>query len=139
MKLTLSNVKELKRASTNPLTKHVCNYVIDRWGDYDNKRYIFTDVLDHGCQFTAMPPRARILNSLMRKSNAPSKNLLLSFCQTVFMLLPFGGVTPFLKLFCACAVAAKICRNKLESVCCAAGFHSKLFDVKALAPNEKLP
>lgn len=50
MKLTLSNVKELKRASTNPLTKHVCNYVIDRWGDYDNKRYIFTDVLDHGCQ-----------------------------------------------------------------------------------------
>ncbi len=50
MKLTLSNVKELKRASTNPLTKHVCNYVIDRWGDYDNKRYIFTDVLDHGCK-----------------------------------------------------------------------------------------
>ena len=50
MKLTLSNVKELKRTSTNPLTKHVCNYVIDRWGDYDNKRYIFTDVLDHGCQ-----------------------------------------------------------------------------------------
>ena len=43
MKLTLSNVKELKRASTNPLTKHVCNYVIDRWGDYDNKRYTATD------------------------------------------------------------------------------------------------
>ena len=49
MKLTLSNVKELKRTSTNPLTKHVCNYVIDRWGDYTDKKYIFTDVLHNGC------------------------------------------------------------------------------------------
>ena len=31
MKLTLSNVKELKRNTKNPLTKHVCNYVINRW------------------------------------------------------------------------------------------------------------
>ncbi len=50
MKLTLSNVKELKRASTNPLTKHVCNYVIDRWSNYDDKKGIFTDILHYGCQ-----------------------------------------------------------------------------------------
>ena len=49
MKLTLSNVKEIKRNSDSPLTKRVCNYVIGRWGDYDNKRYIFTDVLHNGC------------------------------------------------------------------------------------------
>lgn len=50
MKLTLSNVKELKRNTKNPLTKHVCNYVINRWSDYDNKKHIFTDVLAHSCQ-----------------------------------------------------------------------------------------
>ena len=31
MKLTLSNIKELKRKSDSPLTRRVCNYVIDRW------------------------------------------------------------------------------------------------------------
>ena len=36
MKLTLANIKELKRKSDSPLTRHVCNYVIDRWGDYDD-------------------------------------------------------------------------------------------------------
>ena len=50
MKLTLANVKELKRNSTSSLFKRVCNYVIDRWGDYNDKKYIFTDVLNHGCQ-----------------------------------------------------------------------------------------
>ena len=50
MKLTLSNIKELKRKSDSPLTKRVCNYVIDRWGDYDDKKHIFTDVLHYGCQ-----------------------------------------------------------------------------------------
>ena len=50
MKLTLSNIKELKRKSDSPFTKRVCNYVIDRWGDYDDKKYIFTDVLHYGCQ-----------------------------------------------------------------------------------------
>lgn len=50
MKLTLANVKELKRNSSSPLFKRVCNYVIDRWGDYNDKKYIFTDVLIHGCQ-----------------------------------------------------------------------------------------
>lgn len=50
MKLTLANVKELKRNSSSPLFKRVCNYVIDRWGDYNDKKHIFTDVLNHGCQ-----------------------------------------------------------------------------------------
>lgn len=49
MKLTLSNVKEIKRNSNSPLTKRVCNYVIGRWGDYSDKKYIFTDVLHNGC------------------------------------------------------------------------------------------
>lgn len=50
MKLTLTNIKALKRESDNPLMKHVCNYVINRWHDYDDKTYIFRDVLYAGCQ-----------------------------------------------------------------------------------------
>lgn len=50
MKLTLSNIKAIKRESDNPLIKRVSNYVIDRWHDYDDKTYIFRDVLYAGCQ-----------------------------------------------------------------------------------------
>lgn len=50
MKLTLANIKELKRNSNSPLLKRVCNYVIDRWSEYDDKKHIFTDVLNYGCQ-----------------------------------------------------------------------------------------
>ena len=50
MKLTLANVKEIKRNSDSPLTKRVCNYVIGRWSDYNDKKYIFTDVLHNGCR-----------------------------------------------------------------------------------------
>ena len=50
MKLTLANIKELKRNSSSPLTKRVCNYVIDEWSDYSDKKNIFTDVLYHGCR-----------------------------------------------------------------------------------------
>lgn len=50
MKLTLTNVKELKRNSSSPLFKRVCNYVISEWHDYSDKVHIFTDVLYHGCQ-----------------------------------------------------------------------------------------
>lgn len=50
MKLTLTNIKELKRSSDSPLAKRVCNYVISRWSDYTDKKDIFTDVLNHGCQ-----------------------------------------------------------------------------------------
>ncbi len=50
MKLTLANIKELKRNSDSPLLKRVCNYVIDRWSDYNDKKGIFADVLHYGCQ-----------------------------------------------------------------------------------------
>lgn len=50
MKLTLSNIKAIKRDTESRLTKRVCNYVISHWGDYDQKVNIFTDVLCHGCQ-----------------------------------------------------------------------------------------
>lgn len=49
MKLSLKNVKKLKVDAT-PLKKRVCNYVIDEWGNYENKTNIFTDVLNYGCQ-----------------------------------------------------------------------------------------
>ena len=50
MKLTLTNIKEIKRNSDSPLVRRVCNYVISRWGDYDDKKNVFTDVLNYGCQ-----------------------------------------------------------------------------------------
>lgn len=50
MKLTLTNIKSVKRNSDNPLTKYVCNYVINEWHDYDDKVNIFKDVLYMGCQ-----------------------------------------------------------------------------------------
>ena len=50
MKLTLKNVKELKNQSSSPLFKRVCNYVISEWSNYDDKTYIFRDVLNYGCQ-----------------------------------------------------------------------------------------
>lgn len=49
MKLTLTNVRQIKKDGT-PLQKRVCNYVIDEWSNYDDKRNIFTDVLHYGCQ-----------------------------------------------------------------------------------------
>ena len=50
MKLTLTNIKTIKRESNSPLTKRVCNYIIGEWSDYDDKTNIFKDVLYHGCQ-----------------------------------------------------------------------------------------
>jgi len=50
MKLTLANIKSLKQNSGNALTKRVCGYVIDEWGNYEDKKNIFTDVLHYGCQ-----------------------------------------------------------------------------------------
>lgn len=49
MKLTLTNLRSIKKNAT-PLEKRVCNYVIDEWGNYDDKKNIFTDVLNYGCQ-----------------------------------------------------------------------------------------
>lgn len=50
MKLTLKNIRELKRDNENKLFKRACDYVINEWSDYSDKKYIFTDVLYHGCQ-----------------------------------------------------------------------------------------
>lgn len=49
MKLTLTNIRAIKRKSENPLERRVCDYVINEWNDYDDKTYIFRDVLEHGC------------------------------------------------------------------------------------------
>lgn len=49
MKLTVNNIKELRRDSDNKLFRHVCSWVIRRWSDYSDKTYIFRDVLEHGC------------------------------------------------------------------------------------------
>lgn len=50
MKLTLQNIKNIKANTSNKLMKNVCNYVINEWQDYSDKKCIFTDVLRHGCQ-----------------------------------------------------------------------------------------
>ncbi len=50
MKLTLANIKKIKNETDNKLTKKVCNYVINEWNDYSDKKCIFTDVLNYGCQ-----------------------------------------------------------------------------------------
>ena len=50
MKLTLQNIKSIKQKTTSLLTKRVCNYVIENWTSDDNKKAIFTDVLNYGCQ-----------------------------------------------------------------------------------------
>ena len=49
MKLTLTNLRKIKKDST-PLEKCVCNYVIDEWKNYDDKKNIFINVLYYGCQ-----------------------------------------------------------------------------------------
>ncbi|MGN0797228.1 MAG: hypothetical protein ACI4M5_03395 [Christensenellales bacterium] len=49
MKLTLKNIKELKSTAT-PLEKRVLQYIADEWGNYSDKKNIFTDVLNYGCQ-----------------------------------------------------------------------------------------
>ena len=54
MKLTLKNVKEIKKNSNSPLEKRVCNYVISEWSNYSDKKNIFTDVLNYGCQSGAV-------------------------------------------------------------------------------------
>lgn len=44
MKLTLASIKEIKRNSNSPLLKRVCNYVISRWSDYDDKKLYFDKI-----------------------------------------------------------------------------------------------
>lgn len=50
MKLTLANVKKIRKETNNLLTKKVCGYVVEHWSSYSDKKHIFTDVLYYGCQ-----------------------------------------------------------------------------------------
>lgn len=50
MKLTLSNIKAIKNKNSNALEQRVCEYIIDEWDNYNDKKYIFVDVLKYGCQ-----------------------------------------------------------------------------------------
>lgn len=49
MKLTLTNIRTIKRESDNKLTRHVCNYILEHWHSYEDRTNIFKDVLYHGC------------------------------------------------------------------------------------------
>ena len=49
MKLTLANIKKIRKETSNLLTKKVCGYVVEHWSSYSDKKNIFTDVLYHGC------------------------------------------------------------------------------------------
>ena len=49
-KLTLENVRKIKNETNSKLTKYVCDYIIKRWDDYDDKKDIFLDVMKFGCE-----------------------------------------------------------------------------------------
>lgn len=48
MKLTKKNVNSFKGKSG--LMDDVIEYVNDNWDNYEDKKNVFTDVLEHGCQ-----------------------------------------------------------------------------------------
>lgn len=50
MKLTVNNIKRLRRDSDNKLFRRVCSWTIEHWSEYSDKTYLFKDVLYHGCQ-----------------------------------------------------------------------------------------
>lgn len=50
MKFTLKNVKDLQKSTDNDLVKEACNYIVDRWDDYDDKKSIVNEVLEYGCK-----------------------------------------------------------------------------------------
>ena len=88
MKLTLANIKELKRNSNSPLLKRVCNYVIDRWSEYDDKKHI-------PCAST---------NSTRKKSTA--------FCTTQWTVLDFT----LLRSYSATSGTRKIRLRRMTSI-----------------------
>ena len=49
LELTLENVEKVKNGTDNKLVKRVCDYIIDKWDKYDDKQYIFLDVMKYGC------------------------------------------------------------------------------------------
>lgn len=48
--LTLTQIRSLKKETSNKLEKYVYDYIIEEWHNYDDKKSIFTDVLYYGCQ-----------------------------------------------------------------------------------------
>ena len=55
MELTLENVKKFKEDAYSDLVKEVCDYVILNWDNWENKKNIFLDVYDHGCENGLVP------------------------------------------------------------------------------------
>ena len=49
MKLTLENIKKLRNETNKGLTVAVCDYVIKKWNEYENKNDIFLGVINYGC------------------------------------------------------------------------------------------
>ena len=49
LKLTLENVEKIKNGTDNKLVKWVCDYVMRKWYEFDDKKYIFLDVIKNGC------------------------------------------------------------------------------------------
>lgn len=53
MKFTKQNIKRINqeaKENNDGLTESVTDYIIDEWGNYDDKKNIVTDVLKCGCQ-----------------------------------------------------------------------------------------
>ena len=48
--LTLENVEKIKNETNNKLTKWVCDYIIRKWDNFDDKKDIFLDVMKYGCK-----------------------------------------------------------------------------------------
>ncbi|MBQ0099721.1 MAG: hypothetical protein KBS91_04165 [Firmicutes bacterium] len=50
MKLTKTNLRKMKaQEPKNAVMRYVIDYVLEKYDDYDDKKKIFTDVLEHGC------------------------------------------------------------------------------------------
>ena len=50
MELTLENIQKIKNETNSKLTKYVCDYIIKNWDKYDDKKDIFLDVINCGCE-----------------------------------------------------------------------------------------
>ena len=55
MKLTLENIKKFKEDTYNDLVKEVCDYAILNWDVWEDKKNIFLDIYDHGCENGLVP------------------------------------------------------------------------------------
>lgn len=50
MKFTKQNIKRIRNNTTSELTKDVIDFVLNEWDEYDDKKKIVTNVLEHGCR-----------------------------------------------------------------------------------------